>query len=32
LKLQRLYFAACLGEIEKYGEWVTPAYSKLATT
>jgi branched-chain amino acid aminotransferase len=32
MKLQRLYFAACLGEIEKYSEWVTPAYSKLATT
>jgi branched-chain amino acid aminotransferase len=32
LKLQRLYFAACLGEIEKYSEWVTPAYSKLAAT
>jgi branched-chain amino acid aminotransferase len=27
-KLQRLYFAACLGEIEKYASWVTPAYSK----
>ena len=32
MKLQRLYFAACLGEIEKYGEWVTPAYSRIATT
>lgn len=26
-KLQRLYFAACLGEIEKYAGWLTPAYS-----
>ncbi|MGH2588360.1 MAG: branched-chain amino acid transaminase [Dehalococcoidia bacterium] len=32
LKLQRLYFAACLGEIEKYSSWVTPAYSKLVKT
>ena len=31
-KLQRLYFAACLGEIEKYAGWLTPAYQKLATT
>jgi branched-chain amino acid aminotransferase len=32
LKLQRLYFAACLGEIEKYAGWVTPGYSKLVKT
>lgn len=31
LKLQRLYFAACLNEIEKYSEWVTPGYAKVAT-
>lgn len=32
--LQRLYFAACKGEIEKYTDWLTPAYakSKLAAT
>lgn len=27
MKLQRLYFAACLGEIEKYSDWLTPAYA-----
>ena len=32
MKLQRLYFAACLGEIEKYAGWVTPAYQKAAAT
>lgn len=26
-KLQRLYFAAARGEIEKYSEWVIPAYA-----
>jgi len=30
MKLQRLYFAACLGELEKYSDWVTPAYAKVA--
>ena len=32
MKLQRLYFAACLGEIEKYSGWLTPASSKLVKT
>ena len=32
LKLQRLYFAACLGELEQYMDWLTPAYSKLVKT
>jgi branched-chain amino acid aminotransferase len=32
MKLQRLYFAACLGEIEKYSSWLTPAYAKLVKT
>jgi len=32
MKLQRLYFAACLGEIEKYSAWVTPAHGKLVKT
>ncbi len=31
LKLQRLYFAACLGEIEKYSDWLTPVYTKVRT-
>ena len=31
LKLQRLYFASCLGEIEKYQDWVTPVYTKVRT-
>ena len=30
MKLQRLYFAACLGELEKYTGWLTPAYQKVA--
>ena len=33
LKLQRLYFAACLGELEKYQSWTTPVvYSQLAAS
>jgi branched-chain amino acid aminotransferase len=31
LKLQRLYFAACLGELEKYSGWLTPAYKLVKT-
>jgi branched-chain amino acid aminotransferase len=30
-KLQRLYFSACLGEIEKYRDWLTPAYVKVGS-
>jgi branched-chain amino acid aminotransferase len=29
LKLQRLYFAACLGELEQYRSWVTPVYNRI---
>ncbi len=32
MKLQRLYFAACLNEIEKYQGWLTPTSPKLVTT
>lgn len=31
-KLQRLYFAACVGEIEKYSGWLTPVSSRVATS
>lgn len=32
MKLQRLYFAACLGELPKYSEWITPAYTPVAAS
>lgn len=32
MQLQRLYFAACLGELPAYRDWLTPAYAgKLVT-
>jgi hypothetical protein len=33
MRLQKLYFAACLGDLPAYQEWLTPATRKnLVTT